>query len=246
MRHPSLLCAVLTGCVLDLPDAPGLKCDAAHPCETGRTCASGTCQPTGATWRQSVDGFDGMTVLAGASVVLGDGNAVTASVPSANDLHDRATADVAMPLPMSGNGHLKGHLKLPAALSLSGTSTWLWLGSDTQTLVALGFDASGALVCRSDAGALSAQALAQTLMQPGGFAPSTDYEFELTWQRGGFWRVFVNGTSLADNSLSEPGGALVVPTQLRLGIDRYDGSATSGWSVTLSGWQLADDPGTAL
>jgi hypothetical protein len=246
MRHASVLCAVLTGCVLDLPDAPGLQCDAQHLCELGRTCVAGTCQPTGATWRQAVDGFAGMTVLPGATLVLGAGNAVTATVPNASDAHDRATGDVSMPLPMSGNGHLKGTLRLPAPLSLSAESAWLWLGSETQLLLSLAFDASGALVCRSDPGALSPQALAATAVQPGGFVANEDFTLEVTWKRGEFRRVFVNGTELTNEGLTAPGGTPVEPTQLRLGIDRYDGTATTGWGITLSDWQLADDPETPL
>jgi hypothetical protein len=42
------------------------------------------------------------------------------------------------------------------------------------------------------------------------------------------------------------GGATQPPTELSLGPTRYDGDAGSSFSVTLSGWQLADDLSVSL
>jgi hypothetical protein len=231
MRAAFALSALLTGCVLDLPDMPGLACDDQHPCESGRACVSGVCD-TARVWRQAVDGFSSMDVLPGATLSLGDGNAVTSTVPGADDAHDRATAVATMPLPTSGDGHLNGTFRLAAPLDLSGTSTWLYLGAGSQEILSLAFDATGALVCGGQAAAGS-----------GGFSPNVDYAVDVTWQHGSFQRVAVNGTLLLDGTRDS---SVVVPDQLRLGIFRYDGDADAGWSITLSGWQLAADPGTPL
>jgi hypothetical protein len=231
MRAAFALCALSTGCVLDLPDMPGLACDDTHPCESGRACVGGVCD-SARVWRQTVDGFSSMDVRTGATLSLGDGNAVTSTVPSASDAQDRATAIATMPLPGSGDGHLNGTFRLPSALELSGTSTWLYLGTDAQEVVSLAFDSTGALVCAS-----------QSATWSGGFSAGVDYTVDLTWQHGSFLHLAVNGTLLLSGS-RDP--AIVVPDQLRLGIFHYDGDADAGWSITLSNWQLAADPGTPL
>jgi hypothetical protein len=231
MRAALALCALSSGCVLDLPDMPGLACDDSHPCESGRACVAGVCT-NARVWRQAADGFSSMDVLPGATLSVGADNAVTSTIPSASDAHDRATAVATMPLPSSGDGHLNGTFRLPSALALSGASPWLYLGTDTQEVVSLAFDATGALVCGSQSAAWT-----------GGFSSGVDYTVDLTWQHGSFLQLAVNGTPLISGSRDS---AVVVPDQLRLGIFRYDGDADAGWSITLSNWQLAADPGTPL
>jgi hypothetical protein len=43
MRALLVLCLVLAGCVLDLPDDPARACDDLHPCEDGRVCVQAVC-----------------------------------------------------------------------------------------------------------------------------------------------------------------------------------------------------------
>ncbi len=150
-------------------------------------------------------------------------------------------------MPKTGNGRIRGKFQLPAALKLNNNSTFLWLALGSKPLIQLYFNASGQLVTNSAAGMLGPGQVQNSITWTNGFQPNVDYLVEIAWQRGSYRRIWINGTQVAQaTTLTGDAGVLEVPDQLRLGIYRYDGAADAGWSVTLSDWQLTDNPSVVL
>lgn len=201
------------------------------------------------TWQQRLHGFTGTTVDANCSVDIDPsrGNRVLAIVSSTDDTRDTATADLDTParLPGAAYGHLRGRVTLPAPLGLRSLATFALLTTaDGGAWLRLGFDAQGRLVVQSDAMTLGSAAMNESFARDGGFGAG-DYAVDVSWTRGGSRRVSLDNVTLADTPIGAPGGA-AAPALLRLGIASYDGDAGTGWSVTLSGWQAADDPSVVL
>jgi hypothetical protein len=201
-------------------------------------------------WKQSVNGFTGKSEDTGctAEVDALRGNRLVATVKSANDSNDTATAnqqDAGM-LPRTGNGRLRGRFQVPATLMLSNTSPFLWLANGSKNLISLGFNDKGALVTHSAAGMIGPLAITSTITWPGGFVPNANYLIEVAWQRSSYREVWINGLSVAKSSNLGDAGTLELPDQLRMGIYKYDGTATTGWTVTLFDWQLTDDSSAVL
>ena len=223
---------------------------------TGGGTAGGTSGGTGggtggggastqAVWQQRLHGFSSTTILTNCALSIDPGrnNIVMATIRSARDGEDRATADMVDPsrLPHTLDGRFRGRLGLAAPLRLSDTATFAWLGTQTgRAWIELGFNAQGELVVASDPGTLTGAAVSQRYAWDGGFL-NTDYVFDVSWKKGQYLRVAINGQQVGDVALA-PGGASTPLDELRLGINRYDGDAGTGWSTTLSAWQLADDP----
>jgi hypothetical protein len=219
----------------------------------GGNAGGGTAGDAGSIyWRQWVDGFTNLATNGSATVVVraDAGNQVTATVLTADDLNDRATAEVrdAGALPQLGNGHLKGKFRLPAALSLKGNSPFVVLENNGtgNAIVELSFDNQGQLIVKSDQGSVDRITLTQMVAWPGGFSPNVDYTVEVAWRRGQFRSLFVNGFDAGTLPASPPSMGPTLPDRLRLGIYHYDGDAGTGWSVILSDWALADDPAVGL
>lgn len=120
----------------------------------------------------------------------------------------------------------------------------LFIGTQTgQAFTRAGFDAQGRLRVESDAQTLGDAALTETFTVDGGFTTG-DWVLELAWRVGSFREVRLNGVVLATTPVS--GGATLPPSELSLGPARYDGTAGGVFSLTLSGWQLADELGVVL
>lgn len=275
MLLASAVCAV-GACGVDLKDVPGRACDEAHPCQAPRACLAGFCfapseldagrPDSGAPdagafdagtpdagpqplWQQRLHGFTTTTVDMGCAVDIDPsrGNRVVATIRAGADNQDTATADMVDParLPKTTVGKLRGRLTLPAPVQVRGLLPVAFLGSQTGTAwVRLAFDAQGRLVVASDANTLGAAPLTEAFMPDGGFTTG-DWVVEVAWTRGGNRLVWLNGAPVADTPTGS-GATAPPPTELDLGILRYDSDAGTGFSLTLSGWQLADDLGVTL
>lgn len=200
-------------------------------------------------WQQKVHGFSSTSVDTACSVDIdpGLGNRVLAIVTAAADTRATATANVEAPsrLPGVDYGHLRGRLTLPAPVQFRGAAAFLALSApDGSAWLRLGFDAQGRLLVQSDAQTLSSSAMYETFPRDGGYGAG-DYVFDVVWARGATRQVTVNGVLLANSPIG-PGGSALPPSALRLGIMDYGGDAGTGWSVTMSGWQLADNPLVSL
>lgn len=204
-------------------------------------------------WKQSVHGFSGQAVLGTATLEVDTlrGNRVIATIKNASDVNDRATANQtdAGRLPTTGNGKIRGRFQLPATLKLNNNSTFLLLsnGLTGRDLLRLYFNSTGQLVVSTAPGMIAPGAVTNAISYSNGFMPNVDYLVEITWERGSYRRVWINGLVAAQaNNLLGDAGILEIPDQLRLGIHRYDGTADAGWSVALFDWQLTDNPSVIL
>ncbi len=216
----------------------------------GSAGGSATADAGSVLWQQDVNGFTDVSDLGSATIVIraDAGNQVVSTVTTSDDQNDRGTAEVrdAGWLPQHGNGRIKGRFRIPQVLSLKASSTFMRLENGANVVVSLAFDSSGRLIVRSDQGFVGPTAITQTITWPGGFLANTDYTVDVAWRRGQFRALQINGGDAGLVTASDPGMALVTPDRLRLGIYRYDGDAGTGWSVTLTDWAMADEPGVSL
>lgn len=194
-------------------------------------------------WQQRLHGFTNTTVDPGASVDIDParGNRVLATVPGPLDAEDTAQAELVdlNRLPRTLEGRLRGRITLPAPLGVRGFVPLVYLGTQSgQAWVRAGFDGAGQLVVESDAQTLGNAALVERFAVDGGFLAG-DWVLEVAWAAGASREVKLNGATLATTTVT--GGASLPPAELALGIARYDGDAGGPFTVTLSGWQLADD-----
>ncbi len=206
-------------------------------------------------WKQSAHGFSGQSELGTARVEIDSlrGNKVVSTVITSNDLNDRATANQqdAGSLPRTGNGRIRGKFQLPVPLKLAANSTFVWLATaGGKPLIQLSFNSIGQLVANSAAGMIAPASVSNNITwsnDGGGFQPNVDYLVEIAWQRGSYRRIWINGAQVAQvTNLVGDAGMLELPDRLQLGIYRYDGTVDAGWSVTLSDWQLTDNPSVVL
>lgn len=199
-------------------------------------------------WSQWDQGFTGQDVATNCMLEIDvvRNNRVVSTIRSGTQNRAVAINANAATLALNGNGRLRGKFQLPQALNLQGTSPWLILGSPAAPLMRLQFTQAGTLQCFSAAGTLSPVAFTQTITWPGGFQPNRDYLLDVTWKRGQYREIAIDGTTVVQGSLSEPDGGFVKPTELRLGIYGYASTADAGWTMTLSDWQLAEEPETPL
>jgi len=266
---------LLAACSVELDDRPGRACDADHPCQSPRACVQGMCiepvtMDAGAggggggggsvgfmdagvdagtpRWQQRLHGFTNTTVDTGATLDIDPsrGNRVLAIVPGPADSQDTALAELVdlNRLPRTLEGRIRGRITLPAPVGVRGTVPILYLGSQAgQAFVRAGFDAAGQLLVESDAQTLGTAALVERFQVDGGFTAG-DWVLEVSWAVGASRQVAINGVTVADTLVT--GGTTTPPAELSLGIARYDGDAGGTFSVTLSGWQLADDRSVVL
>lgn len=243
------LALLLSGCAIELDDVPGRACDDLHPCRAPRSCVEGVCfseaelgdggvvvDAGSIRWQQRVDGFDGTSVDPSCSLTIdaSRGNLVISSIAGPDDDDDTARAFVNQ-LPQSTEGKLRGRFSLPSATPARNELPFLSLGQPAW--LRAGLDGQGRFVVQSDAQTLGNSALVERFTIDGGFVTG-EYLVELEWKAGAFRRVSLNGARVADTAVS--GGSSAAPTELSLGIERYDGDAGSAFSVRLFDWQLAD------
>lgn len=200
-------------------------------------------------WRQKLHGFTGITVDSNCSVDIDPSraNRVLATISSSDDARDTATADLDTPgrLPGLAWGRVRGRVTLPAPLGLRGAATFASIDTaDGRAWLRLAFDAQGRLLVQSDPMTLAGAAMNESFVRDGGF-PAGDYSVDVTWDRTGNRRVALDGVILAETPIATPGGSQA-PAVLHLGVVDYGGDAGTGWSVTLSGWEAADDPRAVL
>jgi hypothetical protein len=199
-------------------------------------------------WSQSNQGFTGQDVMANCMLEIDTvrSNRVVSTIGSSTQNRAVAINANAATLALGGNGRLRGKFQVPQALALRGSSPWLILGAPTAPLMRLQFTQAGNLECFSAAGTLSPTAFTQTITWPGGFLPNKDYLVDVTWKRGQYREIAIDGTTVVQGALTEPDGGFVKPTELRLGIYNYNASFDGGWTISLSDWQLGEEPETPL
>jgi hypothetical protein len=194
-------------------------------------------------WQQRLHGFTNTTVDPGAMLDIDPsrGNRVLATIPGPRDGEDTAQAELVdlNRLPRTLEGRLRGRITLPAPVGVRGFVPLVFLGTQSGTaFLRAGFDHSGQLVVESDAQTLGDAALTERFQVDGGFTTG-DWVVEFAWAAGTSREVWINGLNVATTRVT--GGASTPPSELALGIARYDGDAGGPFSVTLSGWQLADE-----
>jgi hypothetical protein len=199
-------------------------------------------------WSQKVHGFTGQDVLTNCMLDIETtfNNRVVSTIRSSTQNRATAINATASTLAINGNGRLRGKFQIPQPLSLKGNSAWLILGIPSAPLLRLQFNTAGNLEAYSAAGTISPLALTQVVNYPGGFQPNVDYTLDVTWKRGQFREVNLNGNRDQLGSLTEPDGGFVKPTELRVGIFNYGGTADAGWTITLSDWALGEEPETVM
>jgi hypothetical protein len=199
-------------------------------------------------WSQKVHGFTGQDVMTNCMLDIETtfNNRVVSTIRSSTQNRAAAINANAATLALSGNGRLKGKFQIPQPLSLKGTSAWLILGTPATPLLRLQFNMAGNLEAYSAPGTISPLALTQVVNYPGGFQPNVDYTLDVTWKRGQFREVTLNGNKDQLGSLTEPDGGFTKPTELRVGIWNYGGTADAGWTITLSDWALGEEPETPM
>jgi hypothetical protein len=199
-------------------------------------------------WSQWNEGFTGQDVLTNCMLEIDAvrNNRVVSTIR--NSSFDRAVAINANPatLALNGNGRLRGKFQLPQPLTLAGGSTWFVLGPVATPVLALRFTQAGNLECFSAAGTLSSQAFTQTIIWPGGWLPNKDYLVDVTWKRGQYREVAIDGTTVVQGALTDPLNTFTKPIEMRVGIVNYAGTADAGWTIALSDWQLGEEPDTVL
>lgn len=268
-----VVCLTLAGCAIDLDDVAGRACDEQHPCRAPRSCVRSVCvdpasdagadvgadggpvgfdagQPDGGAprWQQRLHGFTNTTADPGCAVDIDPlrGNRVLATIRGPGDGEDTATAELVdlNRLPRGLDGRVRGRLTLPAPVQVQGFVPVLYLGTQAgQAFLRAGFEPGGRLRVESDAQTVGAAPLVETFAVDGGFGAG-DWTLEVAWRGGAFREVRLNDVLLAATPVS--GGATLPPAELSLGPARYDGDAGAAFSLTLSGWQLADELSVVL
>jgi len=196
-----------------------------------------------ARWQQRLHGFTGTTIDTNCALDIDPsrGNRVLATVLSADDAQDTATAEMVdvNRLPRTLEGRMRGRLTLPAPLAVRDFVPVVFLGTQTGLAFArVGFDGQGRIRVESDAQTVGSSALVERFSVDGGFSAG-DWVVEVAWRAGVFREVRLNDVVLSTTTVT--GGATQPPDELSLGPARYDGDAGTAFSITLSGWQLADD-----
>ncbi len=262
--------ALFGGCAIELDDVPGRACDESHPCRAPRACVSARCveplapdagRDAGAAldaglppadagtdagvprWQQRLHGFTSTTIDPSCTLDIDPsrGNRVLATVLGSQDTQDTAVAEMIdlNRLPRSLEGRLRGRITLVAPVFVSGFVPLAYLGTQSgQAFARIGFDASGQLVVESDAQTVGSTALVERFSVDGGFTAG-DWIVEVAYRVGTTREVRINDVLQRATTVS--GGATLPPSELSLGIARYDGTGGGAFSVTLSSWQLSDD-----
>lgn len=254
-----VLLGLTEGCVVDPGAYAGRACDADHACFDGRVCQAGTCVPPShggvsdagcLTWSQTTDGFASTTTgpgCAGCAVTVdaSAGNRLTAVIASATDGQDIALARVSQgKLPATREGSLRGSIQHPGGGdSVSDSSPFLRLSSARGTLVELSFTNNFEINAFSGAGVLSSGPTIDT----GGprLRDGLVHSVAASWRQGSFLHVSVDGSIVFSNALAAYDDAAGEPSGLELGILGYAGSTQTGWTATLDGFELCDNPSLA-
>ena len=196
-------------------------------------------------WQQRLHGFTGSTIDSDGGCTLdidpSRGNRVLATVRGSRDDQDTAVAEMidSNRLPRTLEGRFRGRITLVAPLNVRGFVPLVYLGTQSgQAFARIGFEASGQLVIESDPQTVGAAALVERFTVDGGFAAG-DWIVEVAYRVGTAREVRINDVLQRYTAVS--GGATLPPSELSLGIARYDGDAGTAFTVTLSSWQLADD-----
>lgn len=199
-------------------------------------------------WAQAAHGFTGQDVATSCFLEIDAvrGNRVVSTIRSSVQNRAAAVNANAATLALDGNGRLRGKFQVPQALALRANSPWLILGPTANPVLLLRFTSTGNLDVFSGAGTLGQQALTQTVTWSGGFQPNRDYLVDVQWKRGQYRDVAIDGTTVAQGALTDPGLAFARPTELRLGINSYGTGIDGGWTITLTDWQLGQEPETPL
>ncbi|MBL8923040.1 MAG: hypothetical protein JNJ54_29595 [Myxococcaceae bacterium] len=205
----------------------------------GGSADAGTCL----TWTQARDGFTTTRVAPSASLLIEPANAnrVRARVPSAANANDFAVAVVSssLRLPANGEGQLEGRFVVPAGTRLDGLIPFVRLLASTGPIVELGFDNNWELSAFTGAAVLQSAAVSRPRSAER-YDPGTSHTVRVAWRAGAFRRVWIDGASVFDDTLTAGSGLDSTPIAFELGFPRYEGSGQDPMEMTLSDWVLCD------
>ena len=247
---------VAAGCSVSPADWAGQACDATHDCFEGRECLAGRCAaPTTVdgghscvAWSQRRDGFATTRAGTGASaeVAVDQGNRLTANVPSALDGSDFAVAQIPSGrLTVASEGQLTGRIFVPLGINIDGPAPFLALGGVGGSILELTFLQNWELSAFTGTAVLQAQPVSSPRSSQR-FSPGVEYTLRASWRIGSFRRIWINNAIVFDDVLQPFSGSGARPTQLELGVLRYDGNGQNPLQLSLSDFQLCDDADVTL
>lgn len=194
-------------------------------------------------WQQKLHGFTATQVEPGCMLDIDPlrGSRVQATIRSSRDIEDTAFGLVSdrNRMPRGIDGRLRGRVTFAAPLNVVGFVPVATITNDAGlAFVRVGFDESGQLRVDSDPNTVASNAISERFSVAGGFQTG-DYIIDVMWRAGVVRQVRINDALLGDLPVS--GGAPLLPSELWLGPERYDGVDGGVFTVTLSTWQVADD-----
>jgi hypothetical protein len=193
-------------------------------------------------WRQWEDGFD-LTVTKTGCTATVDGtshNKLTATIASAADDSDMAEGRVtrSAKLPAGSEGYVRFKLTTPASFSLSNNSSVLIIKAGTLSVCDLYIDSALNVNTFTDTGVLTSGSLNPSAATT--LASSTTYTFEVWWKQNQALKVAINGVTKINSTGLSGSTHSAVPTELRYGIDHYDGASATGWTAVHDQGQTGD------
>jgi hypothetical protein len=179
--------------------------------------------------------------LALATIEPASGNRLRARIPSAANANDFAVAVVTdlQRLPRGAEGQLEGQLVVPSNTRLDGLVPFVRLLTSTGPLVELGFDNNWELSAFTAPAVLQAAQVNQPRSSER-FDPGQTYTVRVAWRAGAFRRVWVDGVSVFDDTLTPSTGLDSVPTALEVGFPRYEGGGQDPMEMTFTSWVLCN------
>ena len=162
-------------------------------------------------------------------------------MPSALDGSDFAVAQAPRErLPSSSEGQLVGRFFVPAGTRIDGPAPFLSLTGVGGSILELTFNTNWELGAFTGASVLQPDPVSQPRSATR-FDPGREYLLKASWRAGAFRRVLVDNATVFDDALMPASGAGARPTQLEMGILRYDGNGQNPLDVTLLDWAMCDN-----
>lgn len=261
-RLAPILLFALAACSVDVGDYSGKRCDADNGCLDGRECVQGVCVARGSgvtdagtsdagiavdagvTWRQINSGFDFTRECSGCVVTVTPTADNRLDVSIVDAASDQAEAVEQNQLISGATGVVGGRVQLSSLPTARLTLVYLESNSGGP-LLRLSVESNGALRCESAANALQASAV-NVSSGAGLITAGAPHLIDASFVQGAKVRVFVDRVAACDATLAPFSNAQATPRELRLGIDSYDGTATTGLNASFSEWVIGSNAAARL
>ena len=203
-------------------------------------------------FRQWLDAFDSTTTESGCTIVVDPASmqaTVVATIASASDTNDQATANITAggKLPAVNEGRIRFYVKTPSTFNPTNNITLLDVRNSLgHEIVNLYLDSAETLKAFSQATDLSTAGFNSSSGMV--LAANTEYLIEISYKQNSNFTLWVNGVQKINNT-GLTGGTVgrAVATDVRVGIDHYDGADSNPQGpYTYREFQLSDDSTTAL